>query len=86
MLDFLASFYDQGVRIADRRRLLTGCLRQLQALSRRAPVAVWVRQRTSVPEEALDFLERVQEAAGQVWFPPRSPAVRVERQLPLFSD
>jgi hypothetical protein len=85
VLDFLASFYDQGVRIGDRRRLLGSSVRQLQALSRRRRVVVWIRQRTSIPEEALNFLEVVQAAAGQVWTPPRAPALPVERQMPLFS-
>jgi hypothetical protein len=85
VLDFLSSFYDQGVRITDRRRLLTGCIRRLQILSRRAPVAVWVRQRSTVPEEALPFLEIVKNAAGQVWAPPRPDALPAPRQAELFS-
>jgi hypothetical protein len=73
VLDFLSTFYDQGVRIAERRRLLHTCLRRLKGLSQRAPVAVWVRQRQVIPAEALDFLEIVQAAAGQVWRPERQP-------------
>jgi hypothetical protein len=73
MLDFLATFYDQNVRLADRRRLLRLCLAQLKRLSQQAPVAVWVRQRSLVPEEALDFLDEVQAAAGHIWAPVNSP-------------
>ncbi len=74
VLDFLATFYDQNIRIAERRRLLQTCLQQLKRLSQNAPVAVWVRQRQVIPQEALGFLEIVQSAAGQVWRPERLPA------------
>jgi hypothetical protein len=88
VLDFLGSFYDQDIRIYERRRLLQACIRALQGLARRAPLAVWVRQRSSVPVEALNFLEMVQNAAGQIWYPPRvSPlvgALPTLRQAELF--
>ena len=74
VLDFLAAFYDQDVRAAERRRLLQICLRQLKKLSQHAPVMVWVRQRQVIPQDALEFLEIVQAAAGQVWRPERLPA------------
>lgn len=84
VLDFLATFYDQGVRAAERRRLLRACLRRLDALSRRTPVAIWVRQRAAIPEDALAFLDIVQAAAGQVWQPvrPALPAVEKTALLP----
>ena len=84
LLDFLSTFYDQGVRLADRKRLLHGCLRRLQQVARGAPVAVWVRQRAAIPVEALGFLETVQRAAGRVWSPPRRPALPVMQQASLF--
>lgn len=84
VLDFLSAFYDQGVRVADRRRMLLRCIRRLQILSRRAPVAVWVRQRAVVPEEALGFLDIVQNAAGQVWLPPRGPVTIVAPPQPTL--
>ncbi len=78
-LDFLATFYDQGVRTADRRRLLKNCITHLQRLSRRSPVAVWVRQRSLVPPEGLEFLDRLRAAAGKVWVPHQA-AVPTWRQ------
>jgi hypothetical protein len=72
VLDFLATFYDQGVRVAERRRLLKICLRQLALLSRGTPVVIWVRQRAAIPEEALGFLDIVQAAAGLIWRPERA--------------
>lgn len=84
VLDFLATFYDQDVRVPERRRLLRGCIRRLEALARRVPVAVWVRQRSVVPQEAISFLEMVQDAAGQTWYPSRRPVPPVLRQAALF--
>jgi len=84
VLDFLSTFYDQGVRVAERRRLLHVCLRRLRALSQCVPVAVWIRQRSTIPEEGLQFLEMVQAAAGQVWSPPRHPVLPAAQQLSLF--
>lgn len=83
-LDFLSTFYDQDIRIAERRRLLLHCIRRLQMLARTMPVAVWVRQRSVVPEESLAFLEILQRAAGRVWYPPRAPALPGVRQPALF--
>ena len=84
VLDFLSTFYDQGVYAADRRRLLQGCIRRLQLLSRAAPVAVWVRQRAVVPEEGIAFLDSLRRASGQVWVPPHPPALPTLRQPALF--
>ena len=84
VLDILSTFYDQDVRVPERRRLLRGCIRQLDALARRVPVAVWVRQRSAVPQEALSFLEMVENAAGQVWYPPRRPVLPAFKQASLF--
>ena len=83
VLDFLATFYDQGVRVADRRRLLELCLGRLRAISKRAPVAVWVRQRPVIPQEGLSFLGQVRAAAGQVFAPTPLPTAPV-RQPMLF--
>ncbi len=79
VLDFLATFYDQGVRVAERRRLLKACLRRLQVLRSRAPVVIWVRQRATIPEEAIGFVDIVQAAAGQIWRPDRPALAAVEK-------
>jgi hypothetical protein len=83
VLDFLATFYDQGVRVAERRRLLKICLRRLAILSQRVPVVVWVRQRAAIPEEAVGFLDIVQAAAGQTWRPERPLLSVVEKPVLL---
>jgi len=69
VFDLLATFYDQSVRVADRRRLLNACLARLKRLSTRVPVVIWVKQRSAIPQEAVGFLDVVQAAAGQVWSP-----------------
>ncbi|NLG96395.1 MAG: hypothetical protein GX491_03445 [Chloroflexi bacterium] len=85
VLDFLATFYDQTVHQRERRRLLKICIRRLEAMSRAYPVAVWVRQRSSIPEDALSFLDLLKNAAGRVWTPRLPPRpVPQERQLSLF--
>jgi hypothetical protein len=73
VLDFLSTFYDQSVRPAERHRLLKICIRRLQVLSQRAPLAVWVRQRALIPQESAGFVEMLQDASGQVWQPERFP-------------
>jgi hypothetical protein len=85
VLDFLSTFYDQGVYVGERRRLLKLCLRRLALLSRNAPVAVWVRQRSTIPEEALSFLDIVQAAAGVIWQPER-PALAGPLQPSLLPE
>lgn len=84
VLDFLATFYDQTVRVAERRRLLEGCLTRLRFISRDVPVILWVRQRAVVPQEGLDFLTTVRAAAGKV-FAPAPAAVSPVYQPALFA-
>jgi hypothetical protein len=69
IMDFLASFYDQSVAVADRSRLLSGCIAHLRRLSRQVPLAVWVCRRDLVPPEGPSFLARLEAAAGQSWAP-----------------
>jgi hypothetical protein len=84
VLDFLSTFYDQSVRATERHRLLISCIHHLQRLSQQAPVAVWVRRRSVIPEDALPFLEILKQSAGQVWYPPRPAAA--PQQLTLLPD
>jgi hypothetical protein len=69
LYDLLATFYDQSVRVTDRRRLLNTCLARLRGLSRRAPVVIWVKQRSAIPQEALGFLDIVRASAEETWAP-----------------
>jgi hypothetical protein len=85
LFDLLATFYDQSVRVADRRRLLNACLARLKRLSTRAPVVIWVPQRSAIPQEALGFLDVVQAAAGQTWAPALARAPEW-RQTGLWNE
>jgi hypothetical protein len=67
VLDFLATFGDQSVALRERRRLLTLCLARLEQIASHRPVGVWVRKRTVAPVETLEFLARLERAAGQIW-------------------
>lgn len=83
VLDFLATFYDQNVRIGERQRLLRQCIQQMKAAGRRAPLVIWLRQQTVIPEDALEFLPMVTGAADAVWRPaPVLPPAA--QQLSLF--
>lgn len=66
-LDFLMTFGDQNVAAVERRRLLKRCLAHLRRLSRSGPVGVWVRARTVVPVEIIEFMGTVEQAAGRIW-------------------
>ncbi len=69
VLDFLATFYDQSVPAAERRRLLYSCVNRLKQISQQAPLVVWARTRRLVPEEAVDFVDVLRRAAGVVVSP-----------------
>ncbi len=73
-LDFLSTFADQNVAVAERRRLLRTCLKHLQRMTSAGPVGVWVRARTVVPEEVGEFTALVAGAAGRVWRLDHLPA------------
>ena len=45
-LDFLSTFADENVAVAERRRLLKTCLGHLRRMTSGGPVGVWVRART----------------------------------------
>ncbi len=83
ILDLLATFYDEDVRLPEALRLLEGCLVELQRLAERAPVVIGsqggrVLKTGSRPE----LLQTLHAAADRVWiFEPREPS---NPQLGLF--
>jgi hypothetical protein len=65
VLDVLATFYDENVRLEERRRLLELGLAALRRLSRQVPVAV-----SASPVEAtqpIELLRRLAAVADQCW-------------------
>jgi len=80
VLDLLATFYDEHVREREAHRLLDACLRELERLSRGAPVVVSLSP-VLLAERAF-LVESVCARAGHV-FSLAAPAP-VEAQLSLF--
>jgi hypothetical protein len=83
ILDLLATFYDEDVRLPEALRLLEGCVVELQRLAERAPVVIGsqggrVLNQSSRPE----LLQTLHAAADRVWiFETRPPN---QTQMELF--
>jgi hypothetical protein len=90
VLDMLATFRDENVPMAERRRLLLGCLQRLKSLSAAAPVLVSAspdsgppmsgRSARRKPPPRDELLTLLEAAAGQVWRfgpPPPTPILRL---------
>ena len=67
VLDLLSTFYDENVRLDESRRLLATCIRQLQRLSRSAPVVAGARPTHELNPERRPLFEMLVTAASQVW-------------------
>jgi hypothetical protein len=67
VLDFLASFYDQDVKLPDAARLLEGCLGLLQRLAELAPVLVSARPPAAACAERYPLLDSLRAVAAQRW-------------------
>lgn len=80
VLDLLATFYDEHVSEREARRLLAGCLRELERLCQGAPVVVTLSP-PLVPERA--FLPEMVCTRADRLFTPEAP-IPVETQLSLF--
>jgi len=66
-LDFLATFYDQDVQLPEAGRLLQVCIRDLQRLSRSAPVIATARPPSTACAERWPLLDTLRAAASEVW-------------------
>ncbi len=79
VVDFLNTFYDESVPLAERRRLLEICLEHLERLSQPAAVVVSLRPPRPPLKDPTGFLDCVLAAASLVWFPdaPQEPAPRL---------
>ena len=79
VLDLLATFYDEDVKLPESQRLLRRCLHHLQRLSETSPVIVSARPpKAIVYAERVGLLEQLRSAAATVWEeeslnPPQSP-------------
>jgi hypothetical protein len=80
VLDLLATFLDENVRLPERQRLLADCLRMLQRLAGSVPVLITAHLTTLPDSESL--VNMLSRAADQLWTPP--PPLPAPTQLRLF--
>lgn len=82
VLNMLSTFLDENVNYGKRQRLLDNSLALLQQISACAPVAIWVRTRTTPNHEDQQLLIPILETAHDIWQlqTPQTPT----HQLPLF--
>jgi hypothetical protein len=66
ILSLLSTFYDESVRIAERKRLLNRCTQEIRRLCRQAPVGVIVPLRPAQPNDP-DLLQILERLADGVW-------------------
>ena len=67
VLDFLATFYDEDVRLPEATQLLRGCLSHLRRLAEQAPVLVAARPPAPVCAERVVLLDLLRDSAAVVW-------------------
>lgn len=67
VLDFLSTFYDENVSMAESRRLLDECLRHLKRLSRCAPVVVSAKPPNQVCASRSVLVDQLAGQASQSW-------------------
>jgi hypothetical protein len=75
VLDLLNTFYDESVRVHERRRLLTGCIAHLDRLSRPAGGAVTVHPPAVPSPEAIEFVRMLEVHAADMYLPQQPPAL-----------
>jgi hypothetical protein len=74
-LDLLNTFYDESVKVHERRRLLTGCIAHLDRLSQPAGGAVTVHPPAVPSPEAIEFVRMLEAHAADMFLPPQVPAL-----------
>ncbi len=67
VLDFLATFYDEDVRLPEATQLLRGCLSHLRRLAEQAPVLVAARPPAPVCAGRVVLLDLLRASAARVW-------------------
>lgn len=83
VLDMLNTFYDESVRVHERRRLLENCIFHLDRLSRPAGGAVTVHPPAVPSPEAIEFVRMLESHAADMWLPPQD-VLPVATPLRLF--
>ncbi len=68
VIDLLATFYDEDVKLPETQRLLRRCLQQLRRLSQAAPLIVSAQPpKPIIYEERIGLFEAVRAAAKVLW-------------------
>jgi len=67
VIDLLATFYDDNVRLEESQRVLAGCIPHLQRLSQCAPVVVSAKPPAPLCAEKIILADALQAAAGGSW-------------------
>ncbi len=84
ILDLLRTFYDESVAAGERKRLLRGCIVQMQRLEQAGGGLASVHPPALPSPAAVELLGMLQAAAGDTFFiQPASPAALPE-QIRLF--
>jgi hypothetical protein len=87
VLDLLATFMDESVKVEESRMLFDIALQCLQELSLNAPVVVSAKPLLSISSPRLGLLEKLKAQAFQVWEENTLPSPRQsDTQLPLLVD
>jgi len=87
VLDLLATFMDESVRVDESRMLFDVAMQRLVQLSRAAPVVVSAKPLLSISSPRLGLLEQLKSQAFEVWEEGTLPAPRqTDTQLPLLVD
>lgn len=87
VLDLLATFMDESVRVDESRMIFDIAMQRLEQLSRAAPVVVSAKPLLSISSPRLGLLEQLKSQAFEVWEEGTLPAPRqTDTQLPLLVD
>ena len=75
VLDMLNTFYDESVRVHERRRLLESCIVHLDRLSQPAGGAVTVHPPAVPSPAAIEFVRMLESHAADMWLPEQHLAL-----------
>ncbi|MCD6577632.1 MAG: hypothetical protein J7K66_06435 [Anaerolineaceae bacterium] len=77
VIDLLAAFYDDNVRLPESQRLLADCIFHLKRLSQYAPVVVSAKPPASLCAEKRVLVDTLQAAADGSWHLEALPAPKM---------
>jgi hypothetical protein len=81
LLDFLATFYDENVTLAESQRLVAACLPHFKRLGAHAPLIISVKPPAPVAAERQVLIEQLQQAVDQTWTLEPPPEVVLQPGL-----